>query len=87
MSEMAYGIWRGTLMLCCAIMLCAFAILIDIDQSSADTWSWPLFELACEMFRLSASLLLIASLGVFCIEDKMKLKNGVRVFARTPFLY
>jgi len=68
MSETAAGILTGVLKLSCMMLLCAFAIFITIGTPSLA--SWNLYQLALELCRAPAGLLLMAVICAVCIEER-----------------
>jgi hypothetical protein len=72
MSETASGILTGVLKLSCAMLLCAFAVFISIGAPSLANWG--LYQLALELTRTPAALLLMAVISVVCIEERAQKK-------------
>ncbi|HHU23271.1 MAG TPA: hypothetical protein GXZ52_07675 [Clostridiales bacterium] len=68
MCNPAWGALKGTLMLCCAMVFCAFIILVEIGPVSIDTYHLYLY--AKELATAPAGLLLIAAIGTVCIEEQ-----------------
>ena len=72
MSETAAGILTGVLKLSCVMLLCAFAVFITIGTPSLSNWN--LYQLALELTRTPAALLLLAVICAVCIEERAQKK-------------
>lgn len=70
MSEIASGLLLGVLKLSCAMLLCAFAIFITVGEPSFENWN--LYQLAWELTRAPAGLLLLAVICTVCIEERVQ---------------
>ena len=71
MSEPAYGVLRGTLMLSCALLLCAVLILLRIGGVTVHTYTYELYLCALELVRSPVAMLLTAFVAVVGIEERL----------------
>jgi len=67
MSDAAWYIWRGALMISCALLVGSAILLISAGPFSPATYD--LYRYAREMQRLPVGILLIGVLGSVIIED------------------
>ena len=68
MSETAASLLTGVLKLSCAMLLCAFAVFISIGAPTLR--NWDLYQLALELCRAPAGLLLAAVICAVSIEER-----------------
>jgi hypothetical protein len=68
MCNPAWHALRGTLMLSCTMVFCAFIILVEIGPVSIDTYN--LYLCARELATAPAGLLLVAAIGTVCLEEQ-----------------
>lgn len=73
MSEVSYCIFRGTLLLTITFLFCAFLLIIDAGKLDASTYDQ--YQMAVEMIRTPAGLLLISGIGILCMEERFSLHS------------
>ena len=70
MREEAWGLLLNTLRLCCTMLFCAFAVLVDVESPGLDTL--PLWRGAVEYSRVCAALLLCGVLASAFLDEHLR---------------
>lgn len=68
MSDGAFCLLSGTLKVCCAMVLCGWAVLIHIGPPSPHTYA--LRRLAEELYLSPAGVLLVGNLCALLLEER-----------------
>ena len=68
MCDAAWEVTRRSLALCCVLLFCAFALLVDAGPYTAETYST--YRLAWELSSAPQWILLLAVLAAAVIEDR-----------------
>ena len=63
----AWYIFIRSIQLCCLLLLCAFALLVEWDGRMAENYA--LYMTAMSLTKITQALLLIAVIASVCIED------------------
>lgn len=67
MHELSWWIFSRAMCLSCILLLCGFALLLEVDTITPQTLR--LYRVAQSMTQLPQAVLLIAILGIACAED------------------
>lgn len=69
MSDEAWSVLRGALIMCCALLFSAFVIIIDLGEINAGNYN--LYRSAVELAESPPALLFTAAIVSVCIEERV----------------